>query len=499
MQLATLTSIRKYYPSTGALAVDGADFSLRPGEVHALVGENGAGKSTLAKILCGFESPDSGTVAVRGVPVRFSSHRDAERAGIGFVPQYSMLAPGLSAAENVALGHEPRLFGVFSDRRRVSNDFSLLADRYGFSVDPDALASSLSASGRREVEILRALARGGGALVLDEPTSILGERETEALFALIRRLKAAGTGIVYISHRSKEILELADRISVMRAGRVERTMRADEIDECGLADLIVKSAACAAGFDSARSPGKPVLALRNVSLSRRGADSLEGAELVVRSGEVVAVVALGGNGLDALEDVAAGVVRPDSGDVLVNGADIRSYSPRALRTGVMAYIPTDREGRGLCAKASVALNAVAGRLHGYSFAGFAVGRAPLADADALLASFGVRNGGRRRADTLSGGNRQRVVAARELDGRADVVVAANPAQGLDRAARSALLSRLAAMRDEGSAVLLLSSDPEDAAELSDRSFVLYRGKLKALSATGPLDSAIAAAMTGAEK
>jgi len=497
MQLATLTSIRKYYPSTGALAVDGADFSLRPGEVHALVGENGAGKSTLAKILCGFESPDSGTVAIRGKPVRFSSHRDAERAGIGFVPQYSMLAPGLSAAENVALGHEPRLFGVFTDRRRASNDFSLLADRYGFSVDPDAVASSLSASGRREVEILRALARGGGVLVLDEPTSILGERETEALFALIRRLKAAGTGIVYISHRSKEILELADRISVMRAGKVERTMRSDEIDECGLADLIVRSSSCAAGVDSARAPGKPVLALRSVSLSRRGADSLDGADLVVRSGEVVAVVALGGNGLDALEDVAAGVVRPDSGDVLVNGADIRSYTPHDLRSGVMAYIPTDREGRGLCAKASVALNAVAGRLHGYSFADFALGRAPLADADALLASFGVKNGGRRRADTLSGGNRQRVVAARELDGRADVVVAANPAQGLDRAARSALLSRLAAMRDEGSAVLLLSSDPEDAAELSDRSFVLYRGRLKELSATGPVDSAIAAALTGA--
>ncbi|PKL26548.1 MAG: heme ABC transporter ATP-binding protein [Spirochaetae bacterium HGW-Spirochaetae-3] len=498
MQLATLTSIRKYYPSTNALAVDGADFSLERGEVHALVGENGAGKSTLAKILCGFESPDSGTVAIRGSPVSFSSHRDAEKAGIGFVPQYSMLAPGLSAADNVALGHEPRFLGVFSDRRRVAYDFSLLADRYGFSVNPDAIVSTLSASGRREVEILRALARGGGVLVLDEPTSILGERETEALFALIRRLKSAGAGIVYISHRAKEILDLADRISVMRAGRVERTIRPDDTDECGLADLIVRSSSCAAGTDSGSTPGKPGLTLRSVTLSRRGSDSLDGADLVVRKGEVVAVVALGGNGLDALEDVAAGVVGPDSGDVLVLGKDIHSYPPRILRSGVMAYIPTDREGRGLCAKASVALNAIAGRLRGYSFADFALGRAPLADADALLASFDVKNGGRRRVDTLSGGNRQRVVAARELDGPADVVVAANPTQGLDRSSRAALLSRLAEMRDEGSAVLLLSSDPEDASELADRSFVLYRGRLKALSGPGSDDSAIAAALTGVE-
>lgn len=497
MRLATLSSIRKYYPSTATLAIDGADFSVEAGEVHALVGENGAGKSTLAKILCGFEPPDSGRIEVRGKAAVFLSHRDAERAGIGFVPQYSMLAPGLSAAENVALGHEPAILGLFSDRRRAEYDFSMLSSRYAFNVDPRAIVSSLSASARREVEILRALARGGDILVLDEPTSILGENETATLFALIRRLKDAGAGIVYISHRSKEILDLADRISVMRSGRLERTIRSDEVDECGLAELIVKSGSCPADSGQVHEPGEPVLVMRGVSLAGRGADSLNGVDLVVRSGEIVTVVALGGNGLEALEDLASGSARPDSGEVLVGGRNVCLYAPRELRGGLMAYIPTDREGRGLCPKASVASNAIAGRLFSYSSPEFAGGRAPLDDARAMLGAFEVRAWERRRVDTLSGGNRQRVVAARELHGPATVVIAANPAQGLDKSSRAVLFARLSRMRDEGSAVLLLSSDPEDSAELADRSFVLYRGRLRAFDGSTSAETALSAALTGA--
>ncbi len=497
MRLATLSAISKYYASTDTLAVDGAEFSVEAGEVHALVGENGAGKSTLARILCGFEAPDSGTIMVRDKLIRFSSHRDAERAGIGFVPQYSMLAPGLSAAENVALGHEPAFLGLFSDRRRAEYDFSMLSGRFGFNVDPRAIVATLTASERREVEILRALARGGDILVLDEPTSILGESETATLFALIRRLKAAGAGIVYISHRSREILDLADRISVMRSGRLERTIRSDEVDECGLAELIVSSSSCPAGSDGARNPGKPVLVMRGVSLTRRGSNTVDNLDLVVRSGEIVAVVALGGNGLEALEDLASGSALPDSGEVLVYDRSVCSYTARELRSGLMAYMPTDREGRGLCSRSSVASNVIAGRLFSYSFAGFAAGYVPLDDARAMLGSFGVNAWERRRIDTLSGGNRQRVVAARELHDGADVVVAANPAQGLDKKSRAALFARLTNMRDEGSAVLILSSDPEDALELADRSFALYRGRLKAFSGENSADAGLSAALTGA--
>lgn len=499
MTLVRLSSIRKYFPSTATLAVDDADFQLEAGEVHALVGENGAGKSTLARILCGFTAPDAGSMLVRGSQVKFASHRDAERVGIGFVPQYSMLADGLSAADNMALGHEPRRLGLFVDRRRSEYEFSILADRHGFSVDPKALVKDLSASARREVEILRALSRGGNVLVLDEPTSILGEAETESLFALIRRLKKAGTGIVYISHRAREILDLADRISVMRSGAVERTIDAGDIDECGLADLIVKSSACPAGPQAASSIGEPVLQMHDVSVSGLGDDSLSGIELCVRSGEIVSVLALGGNGLEALERVAVGIARPDHGDVLVQGKDIASYPASRLRSGIMAYIPTDREGAGLCSKASVASNAVAGRLWDYSFAQYARGHKPLDDAERMLDSFGVNKWKKRRVDTLSGGNRQRTVAARELSRPASIVVASNPAQGLDGASRAMLFARLTAMRDEGTAVLVLSSDPADAAELADRSFTLYRGRLSGLAGNSSDASSLASALTGAKR
>ncbi len=495
MSLVTLSGIHKFFPSTSTLALNGASLELRAGEVHTLVGENGAGKSTLARILCGFEQADSGSMELRGRPVRFLSHRDAERAGIGFVPQHSMLAMGLSAAENVALGREPRRLGLFTDKRRAEYDFSMLSERYGFDVDPRATVSSLAVSARKELEILRALARGGDILVLDEPTSILGETETAALFTLIRRLTSAGAGIVYISHRSKEILNLADRISVMRDGAVERTVQAAELDERTLAGLIVRGGSTPVSTGMPAEPGEPVLVMRGVSLP--GTNALSGVDLVVRSGEIVVVVALGGNGLEALEDIASGCVRPAAGDLLVLGRDMASWPRRELRTKLMAYIPTDREQRGLCLRSSVASNVLAGSLFEYSFAGFAAGTGPLRDAAAMLAGFGVRSWERRRAETLSGGNRQRVVAARELGGSPKLVVAANPVQGLDGTSRAAMFARLVELRDKGAAILVLSSDPEDAAELADRSFALYRGRLRPLDGTETHDSAFAAALTGA--
>jgi len=497
MPRAVISAIRKYYASTSTLAVDDVDFVVKAGEIHALVGENGAGKSTLARILCGFEVPDAGTMSIRGTTVAFLSHRDAERAGIGFVPQYSMLAASLSAAENVALGHEPQRFGLFIDRRRVSYDFEMLAERYGFSVDPDTPVSMLSLSERRQVEIMRALARGGDVLVLDEPTSILGDTETAALFALLRRLKDAGTGIVYISHRTREILDIADRVSVMRSGRLVSTMEANELDEERLAAMIVRSMPERQPKRMMSDPGPIIFKMRGVSTRRRGIASLVDINLDVRAGEVVVIVALGGNGLDSLEDAATGLVHPDYGHIEVLGRDIRSINPLELRTRLIAYLPTDREARGLCGRSSVAMNAIAKSLSQYGFAEYADGRKPYADAAVILESFTVKHWDRRRVDTLSGGNRQRVVAGRELRGRPALVIAANPAQGLDSSARSMLFSRLQEMRDAGSAVLVLTSDPEDALDLADRTFSLYRGTLRLLERYGPDASSLAAAITGA--
>lgn len=499
MELLSLKGIRKHFTSTGTLAVDGADFSVRRGEVHALVGENGAGKSTLARIMCGLERPDTGTLTVRGTQASFASHREAERLGIGIVPQYSMLAGNLSAAQNVALGHEPLLAGFFYDRKKAAYDLALLCGRYGFTLDPDVPVSSLPNAQKREAEILRALARGADVLILDEPTSILAEHETEALFALIRRLTAAGAGIVYISHRTKEILNLADRITVMRDGRVVQTLSAAGLEECDLADLIVRANACALDVSSSGEPGEAVLQLCDISMkapSGSAFDAIVDLNLAVRSGEVVGVVALGGNGLDVLEDLASGLSQPDRGEILVGGQPIASIDPHRLRTALMAYLPTDREQRGLCGSTRVKDNLVSKRLREYSFLSFARGVAPDKDAERLMASFGIKGSTEQAVPTLSGGNKQRLVAARELDCPRLVVLAANPAQGLDMAARTLLFQRLRSARDEGAAVLLLSSDPEDLADLADRSFALYRGRLLPVESGHLHEGQLASILTG---
>lgn len=500
MDALSLTAIRKRFPLTGTQALDGADFSLRPGEVHALVGENGAGKSTLARIASGLLEPDSGAIMVRGKPARFRSHRDAERAGIGLVPQESLLADGLTVAQNLALGREPRRFGIFYDHGRAVYETELLLDAYGvantrgdsggsekgFTVDPDALVGDLGPSQRREAEILRAMARGSSVLILDEPTSILSEDEAQRLFSLLRRLKAAGTGVIYISHRAKEILSVADRISVLREGRTVATVEASSLDECELAELIVKASACPAGPDRPKQPGRPVLELSGGSIN-----------FCVRSGEVVGIAAIQGNALDRLEAMCAGLMNPPSGSVSFQGQPFYPRRDELVRSGRLAYLPTDRDGLALSTRSSARDNILARSLGCFGVLDYAKGAPAQAAAQALAAKWQVRGELGSPAAAMSGGNRQRLVAARELDGHPELVVAANPAQGLDPEARQFLWQRLAQARDGGAAVLLLSHDPADLAEMADRAFILYRGRLVELK-PGDLDGpSLSALLTGA--
>ncbi|MBN1518646.1 MAG: ATP-binding cassette domain-containing protein [Spirochaetales bacterium] len=487
MDALALVGIHKSFPDTGTVALSGADLRVARGEIHALVGENGAGKSTLARIACGMLAPDRGGIEVRGSAVAFRSRRDAERAGIGLVPQYSMLAEGLTVAQNISLGHEPRRLGLFYDSRRAEYEAAMLAQRYGFSVPADAVVAALGPSQRREAEILRAMARGADILVLDEPTSILDESETRTLFDLLRRLRAAGAAIVYISHRAREILDLADRVTVLRDGVALTTLAAGQLDECGLAELIAPTGACASGRDGASAPGQPVLQFLGAE-----AGPLGPVDLVVRSGEIVGVAAFAGNAMDTLEDLSAGVRLPDRGTVAAFGLSMDRLRRRGHR---IAYIPTDREGRGMSLRSSLRDNVLAGRLSGYSPVEYAARKTPHADALALAKSMDVQGHMAAPAEALSGGNRQRLVLARELDKRPELVVVANPSQGLDPAARSKALGAIRKARDQGAAVLVLSQDPDDIRDLADRAFVLYRGKLK------PIDSeeagGLSALLTGA--
>lgn len=507
MDILSLHAIYKSFPSTGTQALCGADFTLRHGEVHALVGENGAGKSTLARIACGLLQADSGSITVRGTAVRFRSNRDAERAGIGLVPQESLLADGLTVAQNLALGREPKRLGFFYNNAQALDDVRTLAQSYGeavggvvrdgFSVDPGALVSELGPSQRREAEILRAMARGSSVLILDEPTSILSEDEADRLFALVRRLAASGIGIIYISHRAKEILAIADRVSVLRQGKTVATVQARSLDECSLAELIVKAGTCPARPDRATSCGKPVLQVNGVLLGKAHYLDKE-ISFTVHAGEVLGVAAIQGNALDKLEALCAGCESPASGSVLFDGKPIHAARSELVRSGRLSYLPTKRDSLALSIRSPAWENLLAKTLQNFKLLDYARGKGPKKSAQALAEQWQIHGQLNAPVSALSGGNRQRLLAARELAGLPQLVVAANPAQGLDPEARQLLWARLGEARDRGAAVLLLSHDPSDLAELADRAFILYRGRLVGINPADLNGPSLSALLTGAK-
>ena len=475
MELLSARGVTKYFPETGTLANDGVSLALQAGEIRALVGENGAGKSTLARILAGLALPDSGEIRLRGRPARFTGARDAERAGVGLVPQHSFLAEGLTVAEGIALGHEPRRGGLLFDRRRAYVEAALLAERFGFQVDPGARVGSLSPAERRQAELMRALARGGEVLILDEPTSLLTESETEGLFALIRRLAEAGKGVIYISHRAAEIRAVASTVTVLRAGRVVEDRPLEGLADCDLSALMAASSSCASpGGPEGPGPGPVSIEARGLVLGGGGGGSP--ISFAVRRGEVLGLIGLAGNGLDRLEACAAGLRRPAAGELLVEGRPAYRTGPR-FREEVLSYAPSGRDERGLCLASSVADNAVVLERRSFGPAGWLGRKAREERAREIARRLGLSAGPRARAGALSGGNRQRLLLSRELDPRRPAALLCDPTQGLDVAAQAAAAARILELRRSGVAVLLLSSSLDEILLLADRIGVLYRGSL----------------------
>lgn len=361
MELLALRGVCKYFPETDTLADDEVSLCIQPGELRAVVGENGAGKSTLVKIAAGLLRPDAGEIFMRGKRLRPGSVREAEAAGIGFVPQHSLLALGLTVAENLVLGHEPRRGGLFLDRRRAYVEAALLFERFGFKLNPGLGVSELSPAERRQAEIARALARGGEVLLLDEPTSILAESESKALFDLLGRLAADGKGILFVTHRLPEVLASATRITVLREGKVVADMAAGSCDDGELSRLMKRPGRASFSSAATRVPASPspqrrenekgriLLEARNLVL-HRGAEPLS---FRVESGELLGIVALAGNGLDPLEEIFAGLRRPRQGGAYVSGEDIHRVERERLRGSLLAYVPSDREARGLCLRSSL--------------------------------------------------------------------------------------------------------------------------------------------------
>ncbi len=506
--LCEAVGIHVRYP--GVVACDGAGVDVAAGEVHAVVGENGAGKSTLMHVLAGIVPAAAGEVRVEGVPVRTGRPRAARRAGIAMVFQRFRLVPSLTVARNVVLGADGEPF-LLSDAR-LNRKVQEVADRLELGLDAGATVAALSAGERQRVEILRVFYRGAKVLILDEPTSVLTPDEGRSLMAWVRARAAAGVGVLLVSHKLPEVLSVADRITVMRRGRVVVAGRraegcsADELARLIVGDGQPISAVTAAGPPPATTTKRASggLVLDGVSLGAAGgAEALRDVRLAVRPGEIVGVAGVAGNGQRLLADVAAGLIAPDSGSVAVVGRDLSGRGPAAFLQAGVRFVPESRDDVAVARALSVADNALlrAWREPGVVGGRFLSPARMAAFARALVASSGVRvSSVDVPAGALSGGNAQRLVLGREVASGPAVLVVAQPTQGLDVTATADVRARLAALREAGVAVLLIDSDLDEVLELSDRLFVMVRGRASEVGGGRPFDrEAVGRRMTGSEE
>jgi ABC-type uncharacterized transport system ATPase subunit len=493
-----LRGITKRFP--GVVANDHIDFELRRREVHALLGENGAGKTTLMNVLYGLYGPDEGEILLGGRPVSFHSPKDAIEHGIGMVHQHFMLIPVMTVAENIVLANEPTKSRVLLDYEQAEQRVRDLARSFGFAVDPDARVQDISVGQEQRVEILKALYRRADVLILDEPTAVLTPQEAKELFEIIRTLQREGTSIIFISHKLHEVLEIADRITVLRRGRKVDTVAREGATEEDLARMMVgREVLLRVGKEQA-SPGDVLLDVEGLRvLDDRGLEQVRGVSLQVRAGEIVGIAGVDGNGQTELIEAITGLRGAAAGAVRVAGHDATGASVRRMLDLGIGHIPEDRQRRGLVLDFTLAENIA---LHDYadepnSRFGWLFPRALLARARELLRQFDVRGGGpETRASALSGGNQQKVVLAREIGRDPRVLLAAQPTRGLDVGAIEFVHRRLVEERDGGRAILLVSLELDEILSLSDRILVLYEGRVVGEYGPDVSEEELGIAMTG---
>jgi simple sugar transport system ATP-binding protein len=474
-----LRGITKRFP--GVVANDHVDFDLRPGEVHALLGENGAGKSTLMNILYGLYKPDEGEIVLKGKSIVFGSAKDAIDRGIGMVHQHFMLIPVMTVAENIVLEVEPRKAGVLLDYDQAVERVREISTRYGLAVNPTAKVENISVGQQQRVEILKALYRGAEILILDEPTAVLTPQEAGELFAIIKSLQEGGTSIIFISHKLNEVLEIADRITVLRRGKMIDTVPREGATEEGLAKMMVGREVLLRVEKPPPQTGGVLLEVRDLSVDDdRGLPAVRDVSLSVRAGEIVGIAGVEGNGQSELIEAITGLRSASSGEVAVAGQVVPHPTARRMLDVGVGHIPEDRQRRGLVLEFSIAENIA---LHDYnkppaSRFGWLFPRRLIQRARSLIREFDVRGGGPQTAGgALSGGNQQKVVAAREVSRDPKVLVAAQPTRGLDVGAIEYLHRRLVEERDEGRAILLISLELDEILSLSDRILVMYEGRI----------------------
>jgi general nucleoside transport system ATP-binding protein len=476
-----MREIRKEFP--GVVANDNVSFDVRRGEVHALLGENGAGKSTLMNILYGLYRHDAGEIRLNGQPVSFASARDAIQAGIGMVHQHFMLIPVMTVAENIVLGTEPIRAGVLLDEAAADSRVAEMAKTFHFAVDPDALVEDISVGQQQRVEIMKALYRDADVLILDEPTAVLTPQEASDLFEILRTLQREGISIIFISHKLNEVLEIADRITVLRRGKTIETVPREGATEESLARAMVGRDVLLRVEKEPAEPGDVLLSVRDLHVrDDRWIEKVRGVSFDVRAGEIVGIAGVDGNGQTELIDALTGLQRIESGTVTIAGTELAHAHARAALDAGIGHIPEDRQRRGLVLDFSIAENIA---LHDYATApdsrwGWIFPNRMVQRAKVLIREFDIRGGGPfTRAGGLSGGNQQKLVAAREIARDPKVLIAAQPTRGLDVGAIEYLHRRLVTERDEGRAILLVSLELDEILSLSDRILVLYEGQIVA--------------------
>ena len=474
-----MRGIVKQYPLVRA--IDGADFTVEQGEIHSLLGENGAGKSTLMKILYGMTTPTAGEVRVFGKPVAITRPAQAIALGIGMVHQHFMLTPVMTVAENVVIGSEP-VRGVFFDRKKAEAQVAAMIDEYNFHISATAKVETLSVGEQQRVEILKALYRGADLLILDEPTAVLTPQEVEDLFRVMRQLKAAGKSIIIITHKLKETMEIADRVSVLRQGKmIESGVPVAGTTMNELAQMMVGRDVELSVTRRAEQVGEENFSVRGLSLTERGVPILRDVCLSLRKGEILGIAGIEGNGQTELIEVLTGLRRPEHMELFKDGKPLSGNAAAFLAAGV-GHVPEDRMTRGLVLEMSIEDNLILGYHRRPAFArrGLRLASAIRRFAEQERTEFAIKAPNvQERCSALSGGNQQKVVIARVFSENPDVIIVAQPTRGVDVGAMEYIHHRLLDLRDGGKSILLISADLDEVRSLSDRLAVIYGGRIVA--------------------
>lgn len=495
-------NITKRFP--GVLANSNVNMQLHKGEILAILGENGAGKTTLLNIIYGLYAQDSGDIYINGKLSPITNPNDAIKHGIGMVHQHFMLVPVFSVLENIILGSEVTKNGIFIDRKKARKQIVNLSNSFGLKVDPDAIVEDLPVGVQQRVEILKALFRHANILILDEPTAVLTPQETDDLFRIMRQLREEGVSIVFITHKLKEVLDIADRIIVMRRGEVVGETVPAQTNEADLANMMVGREVLLRVDRSPAHPGNVVLKVVHLTVKGQSQmHTVHNVDLEVRNGEILGLAGVQGNGQTELVEAITGLRKYDEGEVYIDEKPIPANNPRALVENGMAHIPEDRHKHGLVLPYQLTDNLVLCTYYQEPFSkhGIRNEQTILENASSLIERFDVRTPSPFViAANLSGGNQQKVIVARELSRQVAVVIANQPTRGLDVGSIEYIHRTLVKLRDGGAAVLVVSAELDEIIGLSDRIAVMYRGKIVAtVDAASTTREEIGLLMAGAKK